>query len=52
MSNKSKRGITSIIVGIVVFLIGGFVVSTDTGMGLSCVAGAIAGGCYWIGSKE
>lgn len=52
MNDKLKRAIVSIIIGMVIYFIGEYLASTDVEMGLAYVAGTIAGGCYWIGSRE
>ena len=56
MNKTLKRALIAVAVAVVVFLIGDFLVG-DYGPGYSneaqvYIAAVIAGGCYWIGSKD
>lgn len=52
MKDKVIRALVSVAVGVVVYFIGESRVYTDDGTIVAYLAGVIAAGCYWIGSKE
>ena len=57
MKNIKVRAIVSVLVTIITFIIGCIVLNSmiaigDICMGLIYVGAIIAGGCFWIGSKQ
>ena len=56
MKNIAKRAIVSIVIGAVVFLLGGLITRwTAYDMYMQAIfylSGVIAAGCYWIGSNN
>ena len=52
MKDKIIRALVSVAVGVVVYFIGESIAYTDEGVVVAYLAGVIAAGCCWIGSKE
>ena len=57
MKNSKVRAIVSVLVAFITFIIGYIVLNSliaigDICMGLIYVGAIIAGGCFWIGSKQ
>ena len=57
MKNTKVRAIVSVLVAIITFIVGYIVLNSmiaigDICMGVIYVGAIIAGGCFWIGSKQ
>ncbi len=56
MPDKIKRGISSILVFLVIYFLADFVISVPTYdayvKAMEYLAAVIGAGCYWIGSKD
>ena len=52
MKDIKIRAIVSILITVIIWLIGYFMVgTTDDSIALAYVAAVIGGGCFWIGSR-